>query len=296
MLRVLCCCVLASGVLAWPAGLRAEQQPNASQDEPESKGSQGEQKPLWEAGLGIGAVAFPDYRGSDEANVYPLPLPYFVYRGKFLKADREGVRGELFDRRYLELSLSMNATVPVSSEDNAAREGMPNLRPTLEFGPSLEVHLWRSADEAIKLDLVMPLRLPVTLEGSPQALGWNFSPRLNIDIKNVAGLAGWNFGAGVGPLFGADKFHEYFYSVAPRFATDQRPAYEARGGYSGTHFLAAVSKRFPGYWVGVYARYDNLGGAEFEDSPLVRRQNYLTGGIGIAWMIGKSKRLVTSEE
>lgn len=251
-----------------------------------------EQKPLWEAGLGVGAVAFPDYRGSDQSNVYPLPLPYFVYRGKFLKADREGLRGELFDRRYLELSLSMNATIPVSSEDNTAREGMPNLRPTLEFGPSLDVHLWRSPRQDMKLDLVMPLRLPITLESSPQTLGWNFAPRLNLDIADVGGLPGWNFGIGGGPLFGAAEFHEYFYSVAPRFATDRRPAYDARGGYSGTHLLTAISKRFPGYWVGAYLRYDNLHNAAFEDSPLVRRQNYVTGGIGIAWMIGKSKRMV----
>jgi MipA family protein len=254
--------------------------------------SQAEQKPLWEAGLGIGAMGFPDYRGSDESNVYPIPLPYFVYRGKFLKADREGVRGELFDRRYLELSLSMNATIPVSSDDNAARAGMPNLRPTLEFGPSLDVHLWRSPKQDVKLDLVMPLRLPVTLESSPRTLGWNFSPRLNLDIENVAGRQGWNFGIGAGPLFGAAEFHEYFYSVAPRYATDSRPAYDAPGGYSGTHVLAAVSKRFPKYWVGAYVRYDNLHNAAFEDSPLVRRQNYVTGGIGIAWMIGKSKRMV----
>jgi MipA family protein len=257
--------------------------------------SHAEQKPLWEAGLGVGTVAFPDYRGSDESNVYPLPLPYFVYRGKFFKADREGVRGELFDRRYLELSLSMNATIPVSSDDNAARAGMPNLRPTLEFGPSLDVHLWRSASEDTKLDLVMPLRLPITLESSPRTLGWNFSPRLNLDVANVAGLQGWNFGIGGGPLFGAAEFHEYFYSVAPRYATGQRPVYDARGGYSGTHLISAISKRFPGYWVGAYVRYDNLHNAAFENSPLVRRQNYVTGGIGIAWMIGKSKRMVDVE-
>ena len=254
--------------------------------------SQAEEKPLWEAGLGVGAVAFPDYRGSDQSNVYPLPLPYFVYRGKFLKADREGVRGELFDRRDLELSFSVNATIPVSSDDNDAREGMPNLRPTLEFGPSLDLHLWRSAAEDMQLDLVMPLRLPVTLEGSPQALGWNFSPRLNLDIANVAGHDGWDFGIGAGPLFGAERFHEYFYSVAPRYATAQRPAYDARGGYSGVHVITSISKRFPGYWVGAYLRYDTLHNAVFEDSPLVRRQNYVTGGIGIAWMIGKSTRMV----
>ena len=258
--------------------------------------SQAEQKPLWEAGLGVGAMAFPDYRGSDEVNAYPIPLPYFVYRGKFLKADREGLRGELFDKRYLELSFSMNATIPVSSDDNDARQGMPNLRPTLEFGPSLDVHLWESSDTNMKLDLVMPLRVPITLEGSPKTLGWNFSPRLNLDIENVGGYEGWNVGVGAGPLFGAGKYHEYFYSVAPRFATSERRTYDAHGGYSGTHFIAAISKRFPDYWVGAYMRYDNLSGAAFADSPLVRQQNYLTGGIGIAWMIGKSKRLVEVDD
>ena len=61
-----------------------------------------EEEPLWEAGLGVGALSFPDYRGSDERQLYPVPVPYFVYRGDFFKADRDGVRGELFDRDYLE--------------------------------------------------------------------------------------------------------------------------------------------------------------------------------------------------
>ena len=57
-----------------------------------------EEKPLWEFGLGAGALAFPDYRGSDEARIYPVPVPYFVYRGPILKADRDGLRGKLFNR------------------------------------------------------------------------------------------------------------------------------------------------------------------------------------------------------
>ena len=254
-----------------------------------------EEKPLWEFGLGVGALAFPDYRGSDETQVYPVPVPYFVYRGPFLKADRDGLRGELFDREYAEFNLSVSATIPVNSEDNAARRGMPDLKPTLELGPSLELHLWRSADRDTKLDLVMPLRLPVTMESSPRSLQWLFAPRLNIDFENFAGRDGWNFGAGVGPVFAADKFHEYFYSVPARFATAGRPEYRADGGYSGMHVLAALSKRFPKYWVGAFLRYDWLGGAEFDDSPLVRRQNYLAGGFGFAWMIGESKRRVTIE-
>jgi outer membrane scaffolding protein for murein synthesis (MipA/OmpV family) len=223
-------------------------------------------------------------------------VPYFVYRGRFLRADRDGLRGRLFDKEQAELSLSVNATIPVDSEDNAARRGMPDLKPTIEIGPSFDVHLWRSADRDVKLDLIMPLRIPITLESSPQSLQWIFAPRLNIDFDNFAGQAGWEFGAGIGPVFAAGKFHRYFYSVPAQFATADRPEYRADGGYSGMHVLAALSKRFPKYWVGAFLRYDWLGGAEFEDSPLVRRESSLAGGFGIAWMIGESRRRVQTDD
>jgi outer membrane scaffolding protein for murein synthesis (MipA/OmpV family) len=255
----------------------------------------GEEKPLWEFGMGVGAIEFPDYRGSDEMQVYPVPVPYFVYRGRFLKADRDGVRGQLFDRRYAELSVSVNGTIPVNSEDNAARRGMPDLKPTFELGPSLELHVWRSTDERVKLDVVMPVRIPITIESSPQSLQWTVAPRLNIDFDNV-GRTGWNFGAGIGPVFAADRFHDYYYSVPARFATAARPEYHADGGYSGMHALVGLSKRYPNYWVGAFLRYDWLGGAEFEDSPLVRTKSSVAGGFGIAWMIRESKRRVDVDE
>lgn len=261
-----------------------------------TRAAQAEEKPLWEFGLGVGGIEFPDYRGSDQTQVFPVPVPYFVYRGRFLRADRDGLRGRLFDKEQAELSLSVNATIPVDSEDNAARRGMPDLKPTIEIGPSFDVHLWRSADRDVKLDLIMPLRIPITLESSPQSLQWIFAPRLNIDFDNFAGQAGWEFGAGIGPVFAADKFHHYFYSVPAQFATADRPEYRADGGYSGMHVLAALSKRFPKFWVGAFLRYDWLGGAEFEDSPLVRRESSLAGGFGIAWMIGESRRRVQTDD
>jgi outer membrane scaffolding protein for murein synthesis (MipA/OmpV family) len=123
-----------------------------------------------------------------------------------------------------------------------------------------------------------------------------FSPRLNLDVRNVAGFNGWDFGIGAGPIFADRKFHEYFYSVRERDVTAERPAYRADGGYSGTQLLAALSKRFPKYWIGAYVRYDSLSDAAFAASPLVKSQHYLAGGIGIAWMIGESKKKVESEE
>jgi hypothetical protein len=138
--------------------------------------------PLWEFGLGAGAIAFQDYRGSDTTHAYPLPVPYIVYNGKFLKADRDGVRGTLFNQDWLEINLSFNLTTPVRNDRE--RSGMPDLQSTVEVGPSFDFHLFRTGDRKVKLDLRMPLRAAATVESSPRIIGWTFSPRLNLDLKD----------------------------------------------------------------------------------------------------------------
>ena len=136
-----------------------------------------EQRPLWEAGLGAGVVTFPDYRGSDRTQTYGLPVPYFVYRGEFLKADRNGVRGRFFDSDRVELNVTMNASAPVDSKDNPTRQGMPDLKPTVEIGPSLDLTLWRAADKRAKLDFRLPLVTGVTTSSVP-GIGSSVTNRL----------------------------------------------------------------------------------------------------------------------
>ena len=251
-------------------------------------------EPLWEFGLGAGAVAFEDYRGSNTVHAYPIPVPYFLYNGKFLKADREGVRGTLFDQDRLDINLSFNLTTPVRND--RIRNGMPDLRSTVEAGPSFDLHLFRSDDEKIKFDLRMPLRAAMTVEASPKIIGWTFTPRFNLDIGDPFGVVGWNLGLLAGPLFADRRYDSYFYSVAPQFATASRPEFQAQGGYAGTETLAALSKRFPKFWVGAYMRYDNLSSASFLDSPLVQTRSYWTAGIGFAYMIRQSARMVQAPD
>jgi outer membrane protein len=248
------------------------------------------EEPLLEFGMGVGAIAFEDYRGSNTTHAYPLPIPYLVYNGKFLKADREGVRGTLFDQDWVELNLSGNATTPVKNDRE--RSGMPDLRSTLELGPSLDFHLMHSADSRIKLDLRLPLRSAFTVEASPKFIGWTFTPRLALDMADPFGLAGWHAGVLLGPLFADRRYHDYFYTVAERYATALRPAYQATGGYAGAQAITALSKRFPRYWVGAYVRADTLSGAAFADSPLVQRNSYWSAGFGISWMIHTSAQMV----
>jgi outer membrane protein len=254
------------------------------------QGAHAKEEPVYEFGLGVGAIAFNDYRGSATAHAYPLPLPYILYNGKFLKANRDGIRGTLVDQDRFELNLSFDATTPVRND--RARSGMPDLKSTVELGPSFDFHLLRSEDARVKLDLRMPVRAALSVEATPKVVGFTFTPRLALDIKEPFGLAGWNLGLLTGPLFADRRYHDYFYSVASAYATPARPAFQAASGYAGTQFISAVSKRFPRFWVGAYARYDTLADAAFLDSPLVQRKSYVSGGIGIAWLISKSSQMV----
>ena len=101
-------------------------------------------EPLWEVGLGVGALGYDNYRGANSSHVYPVPVPYLLYNGTFLKTDRDGVHARLFNQDWVELKLSFNATTPVGND--RTRSGMPELRPTLEGGISFDFHLLQSDD------------------------------------------------------------------------------------------------------------------------------------------------------
>ena len=251
-------------------------------------------KPLWEFGLGPAALVLRDYRGSDTSHAYPLPAPYFVYRGKILQADRDGLKGKIFDEKLVELHISLSATPPVRQA--SARAGMPDLKPTVEIGPAFDTKIWRSSDDRLKFDFVVSARAAFTVEGPPRRVGWLFDPHLNLDIADPFGESGWKLGFLSGPLFADRRYHEYFYGVAPQYATAERPAYDAKGGYAGTQFLTSLTKRFPRYWVGGYVRYDTLSGAAFDASPLVKQNSYWSAGVAVAWMITQSTHLVEANE
>ena len=252
------------------------------------------QRPLWELGIGVAGLRLPDYRGSDESGAYLLPLPFLVYRGTFLKADRNGARALLVDAQQVKVDVSVAASTPSRSRDNAARAGMPNLPGTFEIGPNVNITLFGSDEHKLKLDLRLPLRAAVTLQRSPKGVGATFSPNLNLDIAGVAG--GWNVGTLIAAQFADRQYHAFVYGVDSVYATPQRAAYSARGGYAGWNAVLATSRRFSNTWVGAFVRYDNLRGAVFEDSPLVRRSSGVTLGFGVSWIFATSSETVPSQD
>lgn len=208
------------------------------------------EEPLWELGAGLGLLHLPHYRGSDQSRTWLLPLPYFVYRGEFLRADREGAHAMLVDSDRVDLDISVDLSTPARSTDNRARAGMPNLAATFEAGPNLNVKLWNGPDW--KLDLRVPARAVTTVAGHSQGIGWRTSPTLALDLRS----AGWDFGTQVGPVGASQRYNAYFYDVAPAYATTARPTYRSGGGFGGWTWSATASRRIGNFWLGTYAAAD----------------------------------------
>ncbi|WKB54195.1 MipA/OmpV family protein [Eleftheria terrae] len=251
-------------------------------------------RPLWELGLGVGGLSLPDYRGSAERSNYLLPLPYVVYRGQWLRADREGARAVLLDGQRVEVDISLNGSPPTRDKPRGARAGMDELPASVEIGPNLNITLWRSGPRGAKLDLRLPVRSAFTLERSPRHIGSVFAPNLNLDVMGLRG--GWNLGLQGGPMFATRRYHQHHYGVGAADARPGRPAYDAPGGYSGWQTVAALSRRFERTWVGAFLRYDHLDGAAFEDSPLVQRRHHLSAGVGVSWVLATSGQTVLVDD
>src|SRR5512141_983639 len=251
--------------------------------------------PQWELGAGVVGLLLPDYRGSDEVRSYLLPVPYIIYRLEWIRADQRGIRSTLLDREDAEVNLSLSATPPVRSKNNRAREGMSDIKPMVEFGPSLDIHLWSNDGRRFKLDVRVPVRAAFTVESHPRDAGVSLSPTLNFDVAGIGGRP-WQLGMLAGPIFATRRQHQYFYGVSVSDARPDRPAYDADGGYAGLQFLVALSRRFEKAWFGAYARYDTLRGAVFEDSPLVRRPYYVSAGFAIAWIPLQSSRMIERDD
>lgn len=252
--------------------------------------AESEDKPLWELGVGVGALQLPHYRGSDQSHFWLLPVPYAVYRGDLLKADRDGARATLFNDERSELNISLAASAPTRSEDNRARKGMADLDPTLEIGPAWNYTLLR--DDASRIDLRLPLRAAFTVQSSPRHIGWVSNPHVNLDHR----WRDWNIGLLAGPLFADRRFHAYFYDVAPTEADVGRPAYRSRAGYAGWQATAALSRQFGDYWLGLFVKADQIAGRTMGDSPLVRERQQVSAGIAMTWVFARSSTLVPSPD
>lgn len=245
--------------------------------------------PQLQIGIGVGGVRFPYYPGAAEDRTLLLPFPYVVYHSRYLDVDREKLRGKLLGGPRLSLEVDFGGAVAVPSSDVPERQGMPNLDWIGQVGPALRYHIWGNASHAIRMDLVMPLRAAVSAHGlTLHHRGYVFAPRLELGYHTGEEAHAFDIGASVTALYGNRDYFQYIYGVAPEYATAQRPAYAASGGYGGYTLEVGGSLHRGDMVYGTFLSYTNLSGANFIASPLVSRSDGLTFGVMLAWIFQRS--------
>lgn len=238
--------------------------------------------PKMELGLALAGQHLNDYRGSKETQLQAYPIPFFIYRGDVIKADRGGLRADFLADKSWELNFSVAGALNGDSENNRLRDGMPELESALEVGPSLNINLTGDSFSS-GWQLRVPVRAVFTLSGDGvHHIGYTANPKLTYSADKLIG--GWRAKYNLGLFYASDKYHDYYYSVAPEFATENRVQYDAEAGFSGYFFKTTIFKRKKNTIFGVSLQYDNLSGAKFEDSPLVETKDYFS----LSFIVAKS--------
>ncbi len=217
-----------------------------------------------EIGTGLTTLTYPDYIGSKSYKNIVLPLPYIDYRSEYLYVDKGGINRKLFDNKNLTLDLSVTGSLPVNSEANDLREGMPDLNFTFEVGPKLSYRIYSHKTLQIYLDLAVRSVFETDLRMlDTQGFLTTTELKFELEFEKVEIIFKSGF------EYGDKKYHNYFYGVTPEYETSTRNEYKARAGYNKYKNKISATYRDGKWWYGAFVSHLYIRGAVYEDSPLV---------------------------
>jgi len=244
--------------------------------------------PLWEAGLFGIAITQPAYPGSEERVSRALGLPYLIYRGRYLRAERGGVGLRALMTPRIEVDVGFAASLGSHSSDIAARQGMADLGTLIEFGPRLKIKLGDIANGRSHSRLQFPLREVIDINHGFVSRGIAFEPEWVTGTR----LPGhWFVSTSLGAMFGDTELGDTYYGVAPGEATATRNSYTASSGLIALRAgLLAAHTLTPDVRMFYIFRIESLAGAANRDSPLVRRNTGWVAGIGLSWALARSEQ------
>ncbi|MGF1527205.1 MAG: MipA/OmpV family protein [Candidatus Competibacterales bacterium] len=250
--------------------------------------------PLWELGIGAGFSYGPDYPAAAQNSLNGLPFPVIIYRGDiFRTGDGELIRGQFIDTRRLEFSIGADGAFPADSDENDARDGMPDLDYLVELGPRANFYLLpRQRGHELSVDV----QVRGVFSTDFTSVGYEgivVNPGLLYRNRRLLGSTKVDFSASLGALWGYDGLNDYFYQVRPRFARDDRPAFDADNGYIGSELDFRLRYRLTSslrLLVGLRLGY--FDGSANQDSPLHRENFNVAAGMGLTWSIRQSEEQV----
>ncbi|MFC4698566.1 MipA/OmpV family protein [Glaciecola siphonariae] len=252
-----------------------------------------EAQPLWEFGAGGGFVDVPNYPASQERNFVALAAPYVIYRGDVFRiGGGGGARAVVAESSNFELDVSVGGAFAADSDDNTAREGMPELDFLFEIGPQLVYRLrdftFDNGGEG-RLNLRMQARAVFSTDFKRiDDRGYVFEPQLTYQQRGTL-FKDTALNLAVSAVFASEDLHDYFYEVDQAFARPNRAAFDASGGYLGSElslgFSFPIMKNMRGF-LGGTARFHQ--GAANQDSPLFEKDITYSYGVGFVWRLYQS--------
>ena len=246
---------------------------------------------LWDLGVLGGVIAMSHYRGASETSIYAMPVPFLVYRGEYLRANRSGVSGVLTPADWLEFRLSLSGSPPVP-ESNDARAGMAELGATLEFGPELRLYMLRTERQRLYFGTAVRFVTGVGPDNL-DLVGAGVRTRTEVVWRreDLGADGHWSVGVRAGVDFSDRAYHGFFYDVEGAVARPERPEYDPAAGYGGCSISVNIVHRFtPSLALGAYLRWDNSAGAVFASGPLLKRRDNLSVGGALIWTFRRSSR------
>ncbi|MCB9025513.1 MAG: MipA/OmpV family protein [Bdellovibrionaceae bacterium] len=247
-------------------------------------------KALYEFGAGAGFFETPYYQGSKQLQRRTIGLPYFIYRGKILKSDREGgTRAEFIKLKNFRLDLSFSGNFSASSSEIAARQGMPDLAWMGAVGPRAVWRLYNSAKYG-KVRFHLPLRAAFVTDFKRTGdQGFLFHPNFTYNIDKV--FFHWlDFYFRGGTIFADDRYMEYYYEVSPKFVSSTRKLYQAQAGLLETHFDMAAALRLNPRWRLFFGlEYSCFDGVANSNSPLLTARDTASLAVGVVWTLFESE-------
>lgn len=236
--------------------------------------------PLWEIGAVGVTVSQQAYPGASGRVNRGLALPFLIYRGEFLRADRGGAGIRTLKTPTFEVDVGVAGSFGASSDDIAARRGMPDLGTLVEFGPRLKWHLGEGPGKG-RFRAEFPLRGVFDLNDRLAHKGMAFEPELIFERRAEGG---WSYSTSIGAVWGNKRLADTFYGVAPVYATPGRTAYVADSGLIAWRLSASLSRQLsPDLRLFGFARADSIAGAANVSSPLVQQKTGASVGLGLTY-------------
>ena len=254
----------------------------------------GDEVPKWEIGIAGGGGWTPHYPAADQSGGAIAGAPFVIYRSGRLRLGEDGlVSGRIFKTDRINITASIAGSLPARSRENNARKGMPDLDALIEIGPQVVIVMEKRTD-VDSTSLKLPLRVVASSDFSNlKYRGVIFQPRLSYSRENLFHSENLSGSVGFGPTFASEPLMDYFYEVPPQYATPERPAHDAHGGYLGSALGLGLTYRFSKrFSISVGTQFDYYGGATNGDSPLYRSDTGIKAGAGFVWKIWTSTSMV----